>query len=212
MIRKLIAFAAAALFSMSASAGYIQYTLNNVTFSDGAWMDGYFVQDTRDNSIAYYEFQTGAPGYDRLFPSGTYSRIESAYTYGWGPTSFTVSDTLSTSYWHTISLDINWSRATGEMMVNGWDSAQPAPETNGWPGYAYYYRQIASGTVVAGAADPALVAALEDGYRYVNHLVPHVVANPVPEPGSLALIGVGAFALAGLRRRWSGMARGTAPA
>jgi hypothetical protein len=205
MFKQLVAFALAAGFSMSASAGFIQYNLTDVKMNDGTSLEGWFVQDTSDRSIAFYEFRTGAPAAQYMTPWGSiyYSRIFTAesHFYGAGPTSFIFVDQMSTSYDHFIKLDFNADATSGAIMVSGFDDATPAYRIVDAPYFQPVFRDIVSGTVVEGAIDAGLLASLEAGETYLNRVVPTVPAAPVPEPGSLALLVAGACAAAGMRRR-----------
>jgi hypothetical protein len=209
MVKQLVAFVLAAGVSMSASAGYIQYTLDNVKLDDGSSLQGWFVQDTSDQSIAYYDFQSGPPAADHMVPWGSiyYNKMlfaESHFAGGAGPTSFGFQDTMSTSYYHVINLMFDPAPG-GAIRVSGSDDDTPAPETYGWPGFQSMMRNIVGGAVVQSAVtEEVLLASLERGDTYLDRVVPNVPPMPVPEPGSLALLALGACAVARAGRRRAG--------
>lgn len=217
MIKQLVAFALAAGFSMSASASFIQYNLSNVALGQYGQLEGWFVQDTSDNSIAYYRFWNASedgPGsdFDTFWGEVGDSAIVSAESrIAGGPTSFRFSNQgyAGTFYeYHDVQLTFTQDAGTGNIVVSGWmdlvDALADPPST-------FLSRDIHGGTLVQGNVDAALLASLEAGQTYVNRVVPATPAVPVPEPGSVALLLAGVWAMARLRRERPDARRGGSP-
>jgi hypothetical protein len=215
MYKHLIAALAGALLCSTAAAGYIQYDLNDVRFDDGGTLMGYFVQDSGDKSIAFYDLylQTGGRGtYFR--PSGIFDNVLAAGTYfpGAGPTSFVLFDDLSDAYYVTLSVEIlpAGPDAAFPNYVMGWAAQSPVAGMPEWdPEFVGRYNQIVGGSVGVGTIDPGLLTALEGGQTDgINPIVPTALVpqdhlpQDVPEPAGWALLVAGALAarLPGYRR------------
>jgi hypothetical protein len=211
MIKQLVAFIAAAGFSMSASAGYYQQYELGVTFDDGATMSGFFIQDAWSKGIVYYSFQTHGPAGDSMFPysNGIHVVQDAEIHIDGGPTSFRFSDYGNSSYFHWFNLIFDWNLPMSPnrvVTVAGGEDAIPTGIYANDPAFPAVYRRITGGYVFEGEADPALLAALDAGPINLNRVEPRVWTG-VPEPGTLALLVAGAGVAFMRRRRVRGATR-----
>lgn len=199
---KFALFVAAATLSLSASAGFVQYNFVDTTFSDGGTLNGYFVQNTEDKAIAYFNLNVagGAQHAAQFFPSGLMSNIASADTFflGTGPTNFSAFNNQDVVYYF-LDVEFGSTSTAGTYSVFGTND-----QFAQFPGIDSASRSFASGYAVQGTVEADLLAYLEGGpIQEINYIVPRYSPEPVrvPEPGSLALLMLGAATLAGARRK-----------
>jgi hypothetical protein len=203
MIKKLIALAAGAVFSMNASAGYVQYDFNLNT--DNTGLTGSFVQHDDDQSIAFFAFFMY--GHDdrwaQFFPffSEGYVLIvdESTYFRNNGPTNFVIRDNFGGD--HVTDLSVNFTRSnkgafeyTATYRMDLYANMPPV-----------IYSGTVSGLATKGTVDPALARYLDSvgGYESgVPRIIPtYIGPAQVPEPASLSLFAIGALGVASIVRR-----------
>lgn len=201
MIKQTFLLAAAMLFSASATAGYVQYNLSGP-------LSGYIVQHDGDKSIRFFELglsltsPSGQLYLQQLTPSQhsegrTDLGATTTHFQGIGPSNFHVISDFGSD--QTTDLKVTFSAGPNGVF-------NYVADYNNW---MYFYpgglsfSGVHRGNASLGAVDPALVAALDAGggyYYNVDGDIPTYVApNAVPEPGSFALLGIGALAL--MRRR-----------
>ncbi|SFU73552.1 PEP-CTERM sorting domain-containing protein [Pseudoduganella namucuonensis] len=204
---KLAAGLLSAMFSLSAQAGFIQYDFSGVTFSDGGQLNGYFVQNTANKAVAYFDLAVSggsAMHAAEFFPSGSMSNISAASTHfsGAGPTNFSVFNNQDTIL-YKLALSFGSTSTAGTYRVFGSNSQSPQAEPAwmyGEPGS----RTIVSGQVTEGVILQGLLAYLEAGdVPEINDIIPLYSPEPeqVPEPGSLALLMLGAAGMLAARRK-----------
>lgn len=204
-VYQLFLLVAASLFSLTASAGYVQY---NLTDTNGASL-GYFVQHDDDKTIAYYDLLIGTGSNQVHFDpqiGQDFMKVTSTIYKGQGPTNLGVFDTRTPDYSNGAYVYFLDPDATTDPFRFTMDyvrtfigpvANEPVDRVESINGYASL-----------GTVDTALAVALDANGGYgdgMGRMVPDYVGpkplptGDVPEPGSLALIGIGAIAL--IRRK-----------
>lgn len=204
-VYQLFLLVAASLFSLTASAGYVQYNLTDTT---GTSL-GYFVQHDTDQTIAYYDFLIGS-GINQVHFNPEigldYLKVTSTIYKGQGPTNIGVFDQRTPDFdngAYVYFLDPNAIAGPYQFTLD-YVRTSTLQVSDGSGNLV----QSINGYANESAVDPSLAAALDANGGYgdgMGRMVPDYVGpkplptGDVPEPGSLALIGIGAIAL--IRRK-----------
>jgi hypothetical protein len=194
MIKKVLVVAASALFSLNASAAYVQYNFSGP-------LSGYIIQNDKDQSIANFKFDLAfnpaAPGLRAAISpqlSEGSTRITEATTYfaNNGPDNFKIYSDFGAD--QTTRLSIDFAGATlGNLAYTGAFTYSRYT----YSGYQNYAGSL-GGIVTVGVVDD-LNGGYYDGMN--SAVIPRLITRgDVPEPASLALFLVGAVGALGVAR------------
>jgi len=206
MLKKVMALAATALFSLNASAGYIQYDFQGP-------ISGYIVQHDDDQSIAAYRFNVPLSGLPTpfmftvtpLMGDGVDAIVsETTHFKNNGPTSFEVFDNYGADRGLGLIMDLTRSTGGNFMYKATFNGAIMYATMNG--NEFLPFSGTLSGLLTKNTVNPGLAASLDSFGGYdegVPAIVPRYVGptTHVPEPGSLALLAAGALSAVGVARR-----------
>ena len=200
MIKKTIVLAAATLFSLNASAGYIQYQLNGDS-------SGTVLMDDATKQVLFYSISGPGLGFtmhDKQdhYHFGNLISATTSFT-GMGPTNMLLWDD-----WEEGAYQL------GRLMFSGGDPGRPGTfnyvlNSHVTPDhYAPYpfkpFDYQSTGYAIEVPVSPFLVYLATDpesDLAPVNKIFPYYDPVNVPEPASLALFAVGALGAAAVARR-----------
>jgi hypothetical protein len=196
MIKKAIALAATALFSLNASAGYIQYSLQGD-------IGGVILMDDATKQVLFYSvggFHMQDKGDNYHF--GNLVSATTSFT-GMGPTNLLMTNEWREDDWQLGRLLFSAGSTPGTF--NYVLNAHVSPARDAWIGPAFKpYDYERKGYAIEVPVSQMLVDVVTDPNSYlerINKIYPYYDPVNVPEPASLALLGIGALGAAAIGRR-----------
>lgn len=199
---KAAALIAALTISTAANAGLAQYSFKNVTYSDGAALSGYFIQDEATRAILHWGLEIDAPDtLFRFFPDYGYGDVSQAFVshYEQAPTNFTVFQRSTYPHVETY-FNFAFTGTPGTYQVSG--AYRSTPSINS-PSYPFGdYVQIQTGSAVHSLMNADQVRRFEEMCAQPFMVcIPALIPAPMPEPSSIVLIGLAAAGMYSVRRR-----------
>lgn len=198
---KVLTLIAAMTVSMSAQAGLAQYTFQNVGYNDGSTLTGYFIQDEATRAIVHWSLEIKSPLTTfRFIPEYGFGEVSSAFVshYVQAPTNFTVFQ--RSSYPH-VEANFNFAALSTPGLFHLSGSYRSTPEVNS-PFYPLgQYIPMDSGSISHSLMNAAEVQQLKEMCSQMGACVAPFIPTPMPEPGSIVLLGLAAAGLYSVRRR-----------